>query len=385
MGNPVKASFGILMLLACGSIAQAQHYEFTDLGTLPGAMSSIAVALNNRGEVVGSSSGQAFLWTESKAMQGLGFGPTPGTVASSANGINRRGDIVIDFESVPPTGEQDEAFILTKSGLQDLGNLGCVHLGITPSGINSSSEVVGTVYIPPCGGGGQARAYIYHDGIIDDLGTLSGPNANPLVAFSIGSAINTRGHVVGYSSTTLSTNTNVVFDGFLWTKDEGMLDLGTLPGWANYSYALGINSRDDVVGASAGSGFPQGYIWDKRTGMKGIGFLPGGQSSAALGINDRNEVVGISQYANSYSSGQHAFIWTAERGMQDLNDLIPSDSKFVLVEALAINDRGQIVGWGYSANLAQYQQIHGFLLTPSHHDDDSDGREEAEDSGELSN
>src|ERR1700740_854834 len=106
MGNQVKASFGILLLLACGSIAQAQHYEFTDLGTLPGAMSSIAVALNNRGEVVGSSSGQAFLWTESNAIQGLGFGPTPGT-ASSANGINRRGDIVIDFESVPPTGEQD--------------------------------------------------------------------------------------------------------------------------------------------------------------------------------------------------------------------------------------------------------------------------------------
>ena len=41
----------------------------------------------------------------------------------------------------------------------------------------------------------------------------------------------------------------------------------------------------------------------------------------------------------------HAFLYREGR-MQDLNDLIPSGSGWVLEEARAINDRGQIVGFG---------------------------------------
>jgi hypothetical protein len=37
-----------------------------------------------------------------------------------------------------------------------------------------------------------------------------------------------------------------------------------------------------------------------------------------------------------------AFVWTAEAGMQDLNDFIPSDAGVVLVGAHAINNKGQL-------------------------------------------
>jgi hypothetical protein len=48
----------------------------------------------------------------------------------------------------------------------------------------------------------------------------------------------------------------------------------------------------------------------------------------------------------------------------DLNDLIPVDSGWVLVEAKAINDRGQIVGQGHLKS-DEKKKMRAFLLTPA--------------------
>jgi hypothetical protein len=58
-------------------------------------------------------------------------------------------------------------------------------------------------------------------------------------------------------------------------------------------------------------------------------------------------------------SGYAAFVWSREKGMQDLNTLIPSNSGWTLTMATAINVRGQITGEGDING-----QQHGFLLTP---------------------
>ena len=52
--------------------------------------------------------------------------------------------------------------------------------------------------------------------------------------------------------------------------------------------------------------------------------------------------------------------WTPTNNMQDLNALIPSGSGWVLRNATAINNAGQIVGWGDVG-----AESHGFLLTPT--------------------
>ncbi len=52
--------------------------------------------------------------------------------------------------------------------------------------------------------------------------------------------------------------------------------------------------------------------------------------------------------------------WTPTNNMQDLNALIPAGTGWVLRNATAINNAGQIVGWGDLGT-----EAHGFLLTPA--------------------
>jgi probable HAF family extracellular repeat protein len=62
----------------------------------------------------------------------------------------------------------------------------------------------------------------------------------------------------------------------------------------------------------------------------------GGTNSQALAINDKGQIVGFSDT----SGGSHAFLWDAMNGMQDLGTLGEAGS-----QALAINDNGQIAGF----------------------------------------
>jgi hypothetical protein len=52
-------------------------------------------------------------------------------------------------------------------------------------------------------------------------------------------------------------------------------------------------------------------------------------------------------------------IWTSAGGMKDLNSLIPANSGWTLINANAINNVGQITGYGQKG-----AYNHAFLLTP---------------------
>jgi probable HAF family extracellular repeat protein len=56
-----------------------------------------------------------------------------------------------------------------------------------------------------------------------------------------------------------------------------------------------------------------------------------------------------------------AAMWSPGQGWQDLHSLIPAESSWTLAEATAINDRGDIVGYGTNAA----GRIHAYLLTPN--------------------
>ena len=77
------------------------------------------------------------------------------------------------------------------------------------------------------------------------------------------------------------------------------------------------------------------FIWSANTGMQDLGSLGG--SSYAQGINASGQVVG---YYVSLLGQLRPFLWTQSGGMQDLGTL-GGDAGV----AAGINDSGQVVGW----------------------------------------
>ena len=71
--------------------------------------------------------------------------------------------------------------------------------------------------------------------------------------------------------------------------------LVTLPG-DFASEALAINNAGEVVGYSKGPNGMRAFLWTKSNGMEELGILAGGSSSRALAINDSGTVVGASDY-----------------------------------------------------------------------------------------
>jgi probable HAF family extracellular repeat protein len=363
--------FALSLSLFCftGVIAVAQDYQITDLGTL-GGKSSEALGINVWGHVVGDScvdglclKTHPFLWTPESGMHDLGTLPH-GNHYAIATGINFL-DVTVGASAFQlNSGGHTHAFLWTGlTGFQDLGTLGCPDI-TGANGINLFGQVVGTSTIAPCGGGGQDRAFVWSeaDGMVS-LGTLPGGT------FSFGNAMNVAAQAVGYSDCMSCIGSHA----FFW-NGTAMQDLGVLLG-GTFSAASGISDLGFVVGSSdaansAGEVFA--FLWTQNTGMHSLGTLRGGQWSSASAINDLGQVVGSSDTRKSathtfrldrngraFSSASHAFIWTADKGMRDLNKLIPCHSGWVLVDAHAINLGGQIVGTG-----TIHHRSHAFLLTP---------------------
>ena len=128
-------------------------------------------------------------------------------------------------------------------------------------------------------------------------------------------------------------------------------DLGVLPGY-DYSVATAINDLGQVVGYSWYSDptrniRKQAFLWTREAGMIGLGFLPEGvDSSEATSINNHGVVVGTANY--TYGPDQYgiftevgtAFRWTRDGGMQNLHSLPPG---YFGSSGTAINDNGLII------------------------------------------
>ena len=318
--------------------ALATSYSVTNLGVLPGYISSGGFALSANGQVTGyttngASPDHAFRWTSGGGMQDLG---TLGGSDSYGNGINSAGQVagVSTY-----TYGNNRAFLWTPgSGMQLLPTLG--GLRSEAIAINDSGQVVGvsTDAFSP-----RDRAFLWTaTGGIQDLGALSGDNASQALA------INASGQVVGGSyNTTSSGNTHA----FRWTAAGGMQDLGA----GNGSFAYAINASGAVVGymANVGGDFDP-FLWTAPSTVQTLPDYGGG--GFAFGINSSGLIVG--QVETGVGVGSYvAAVWQGG-SLIDLNTLLPANSGWVLESAQAVNDAGQIAGYGtYNG------EYRAFLLT----------------------
>jgi probable HAF family extracellular repeat protein len=197
-------------------------------------------------------------------------------------------------------------------------------------------------------GGGFLHAVTWDGGGITDLGVPLGGDA------SHARGIDTSGQVVGDSDIANSGYYHAV----IWDSSSNATDLGTLPG-DEISDGWAINDAGHAIGRSIddSNGQQHAFFWD-GTSMTQIPFLQGGTFLEPWAINNNDQVVGRT---NVLDGDQTAFLYDQPTDqIVDLQTLLPSGSGWNLVTAFAINDAGQVVGYGIKDNL-----LRGFLLTPS--------------------
>src|SRR5215472_3829708 len=115
--------------------------------------------------------------------------------------------------------------------------------------------------------------------------------------------VNDKGQAVGASGKCSDTQPPAPAYGshaVLWEADGTPVDVGNL-GSSAMNAGIGINNLGEVVGAtslrddSTISNGSVGFLWTRQHGMKNLGTLPPGDvASAALAINDAGEIVGVS-------------------------------------------------------------------------------------------
>jgi probable HAF family extracellular repeat protein len=382
----IIAGVFVCLTMASAAIGNAQSYTITDLGSLN------PTGINAWAQVVGNNNNHAFLWTRWNGMTDLGL--LPGGTFSMAASINDLGVVVGTADGTgtvtfPDPSDNQQCSGLTqpfvwkpRNGMKGLGTsafydaqpwvyypcavslyaLGSNDLGTvvgysngmlsyqwgfswTPGGgynptgflngswpptsvnaVNNKGQIVGQYSF--FGEDGYAASSI--NGVAVDLGTLTG--AGPSSSFYVSSSandVNDVGQVVGWSDTA-DCNNGCNFHAALWNARGTIQDLGTLPG-DSLSAALKINYFGQVIGSSGNLAVPTINVY--------------GSPEASEGVSGR------------------PFVWTARRGMQDLNTLVRANSGWVLNSVTDINLWGQIVGSGTYKG-----QTHGFLLTPTSFD-----------------
>ena len=440
MRYPTALTITVLLTLAIPVQMTAQHtrYKLIDVGTLGGPNSTIGFessplnALSSEGVFAacaetatpdpsypnfsplilpGSGLPQpdplifhAFQWKNGTLTD---LGALPGDHSSCVSHISGNGLIAGQSETDaidPITGWPEAQAVLWKHGrLINLGTLGG-NESFTIS-VNNRGQVVGLAEnatpdpFPYPGFGQQARAFVWENGRMRDLGTLGGPDA-----FAID--INDRGQILGVSftnSTPQPTTGVPTFDGFLWENGK-MIDIPDPLGGTQLSPYY-LSKRGQVIGDAnlAGDNFEQArhpFLWEGGTftdlgtfggtigdafkindagqiigdagfadttyhaalwqngSIADLGTIGDDLCSLALDINSRGQAVGWSGVCDE--SAPRPFLWDKSAGMVDLNTLISPDSGIYVFWASNINDRGEIAAEG----LLPSGDTHAVLLVP---------------------
>jgi probable HAF family extracellular repeat protein len=333
--NRVAIILGITCSLAGMAPLRANEqppysYTLTDLGTAGGPC-SLAAAINNQGQVVGSTSiGPADDAIVSPFLYRNGVMTAITTAYGYATSINDAGQVTGFACRKPGPCYIERAFLYADQRLKFFGALHGP--GVDPQslgyGINNAGTIVGEA---------NSQGMVIHHGKIYPFGQFG------IRAIT---AINDANWVIG----SLVNDHAFLFDG------HQLHEFDTLEGAPLFlSRPGGINAAGEVVVSAISTGWFRGYSY-KNGVMSDLGTLhPDGTElgytsyTIANGINAAGDIVGESDGA--------AFLYR-NGVMVDLNSLLPPDSPHVGL-ATGINDHGQIVGLVWTSPCG-----HAALLTP---------------------
>lgn len=291
----------------CAAVASAQAaYTIVELDVPVGASNTVPLGINNKGDVVGmfrvGNITHAFRYTDDLGMDDLGT--LTGTATAMARGTNDLGEVVGD--SGP------HAFRFTPgSGLEDFTN----GMLSRANAINNSGWIVGTL---------DPNSFSFASFLYTPAAGLSQLISGSGRAYDI----NELGQVVGISG----------LRAFRHTQGVG-LEIIPVPPDRGYfsSRGLAINDLGQVAGTLhiASGSVVDLFRFTNGVGVEILGAL--GPSGFVYGMNNVGAIVGVRDVGLD-----HAFLYTPEAGIQNLNFLIPDDSGYSLSKAYGINEVGQI-------------------------------------------
>jgi len=233
--------------------------------------------------------------------------------------------------------------------------------------INTQSEAAGMAEKDTpdstCPSGGpqklEFKPVVWQIGDVRELPTYPGdPDGNV-------HALNDSGQAAGGSGVCAAFNpiwlTNLQpLHALLW-QDGKAIDLGNLggTGYGDGITALNLNNHGQVIGSSdlPGDASFHAFLWTRETGMQDLGTLPGDAASAAIGINDNGQIVGVSLDANF---NPRAFLRQGQE-LIDLNTLVPAGSPLYLATGCSINAAGEIIGIAFDNS----GNVHAYLAVPN--------------------
>lgn len=335
MNRYLKALFGLAIALLVGSIPVSAQ-----VGGLPVPSYRLVVPdpqisrINNLGQGIGNlvtASGVTHAFIETNGRR-TDLGSLGGW--SHAGAINDLGQVA--GTSLGADG-RIHLFLYSGGVMRDLGVLG---ENANVLGVNSRGEIIGNH--APAGRnrppGRENVAFLYSGGRLRELVPLD----RYYEAFA--RAINDRGQVVGFAADE---------EAVIWEGGRTRV-IGPLIG--SWSFPEDINDRGDVVGSgalpgSAGPGDGRAFLYSGGR-VTDLGTF-GGPLAYANAINNLGQIVGGAEIRYHET---RAFIY--ERGrMHNLNDLIQPGTGWFLEAGTAINDRGEILAWGYRGGEARIVRL----------------------------
>lgn len=336
-----KCILGILGLLAVGLThravaAPSVRYHITSLPEMD--VDDDGASINNRGQVVSGD----VLWHRGRRRTLSVPLPNSPPESAQAHGINEAGTVVGEA-----SGSVDGAWLegfgqaVVWRSAKGQGLPVRVSMSTVANAINNAGVVVGTAYQPmPDPDQSTYRAFLLRHG------------KTVFLQASTAICINNPGQVLVQSGVSRYVPAH-----FLLLSRRKRVQIKDARTGAEFDDAVAMNDAGVVVGSIGNNA----CLWRQGHVTK-LGRLSATQVDPAA-INNQGQVVGKAEIkprkplARDDTPETHAFLWQYG-SMIDLNHLVSRKSGWVLSEAAAINDRGQIVCWGNKG---------ACLLTPRPH------------------
>ncbi len=351
--------------LAIADSASAATYILTQL-TAPGRAGFASISLtglNESGQISGfgrrgDGSTQSLFWdagqTEGKVIQQLNG------LTSVTAGINESGRIV---------GTRTSASGFQAAFTYDIATnqLNEILSGVTVgNGINDAGFVVGSQTLLGLNSGPITSGMVYDP----NLGTVDF-YALPANAKSAEfNAITNDGHIIGTRTPFDPAFPDPAFDPqpdvFILNNLSDSIPDGEFPRFRREAFVAANNAGQYALNFTfPGAPFFINFVslanLDGSANPAGLGRLAGDDANYGGGFNDQLDFVGESYNENRYGGSYgDAIITTLGGGTLKLSDLVTNLNSNFLQQGTLINNRGQILAFGFDSNGARAS----FLLTP---------------------